>query len=184
MRDWNPRRATTETVMHHVSIYGLIDPFDAKFRYVGQTRQGVEVRIRSHLSEARMYQRYYLSKGLTNKLSKLHVWMLDLDSREVRPRYEVLEELDVEELVTPFHTYLASATFQAEITYVQYLLSEGHPLLNRAYAGDGYKVKDEAEEKKIDIVTVGELEHLKSLAREAGILTPAIERALDGISHE
>lgn len=97
-------------------IYGLFDPITNELRYIGQTIQKVEYRLRKHISESGKGTGYYKNcwiKSLTNKGLKPEIFVLEACNS--------LNELN-----------------DAEEWYIQYYKSLGCKLTNMAYGGNSH----------------------------------------------
>lgn len=97
-------------------IYGLVDPRDGLFRYVGQAVD-VEVRFKQHLS----------GTSLDGNIAKA-LWLRELRQTGVRPECRILEECD---------DFLEAD--EAERKWIHRLIEEDHPIINVAQGGAGVR---------------------------------------------
>jgi hypothetical protein len=71
--------------MNTVSIYGLVDPFDGRVRYVGKTESRLHRRLQGHLQHARKRARISCSE-----------WVLNLLAQGLRPEITLIETVEIE----------------------------------------------------------------------------------------
>ncbi len=113
----------------HTYVYGLLCPAENKIRYVGKSDKPVE-RLRAHLSEMRCWRirrlGYRDQRGHANNV-KLN-WLNELDQRGLTPELVILETLPWESVEIPLHK---ANWRKAEMRWVEFLFSKGHPLVNR-----------------------------------------------------
>jgi hypothetical protein len=110
-------------------VYGLLCPIENKIRYVGKSDKPAE-RLRAHLSEMRCWRirrlGYRDQRGHANNV-KLN-WLNELDQQGLTPKLVILETLPWESREIP----LRKANWRkAEMRWVEFLFSKGHPLVNR-----------------------------------------------------
>lgn len=111
-----PKRYNYDQPVSKMYIYGLKDPIDDRYRYVGQTHD-IDRRLRQHIE----------STGQDRNLDK-HLWIRHLKESGKAPVLEVLECCDVLD---------ADAR---EIYWINRLRGEEHPLLNQASGGTGRRM--------------------------------------------
>lgn len=95
-----------------VYIYSLIDPRDGEIKYVGKTKD-LNERLKSHFHDARRFN------------TPKNAWLLKLKRLGLRPRVEVLEEVD------------KSSWPEAERRWIAALRNKGCPLKNICDGGEG-----------------------------------------------
>ena len=98
--------------MATVYIYSLIDPRDDEIKYVGKTKD-LDERLKSHFHDARRFN------------TPKNAWLLKLKRLGLRPRIEVLEEVD------------DSRWPEAERKWIARLRHNGCPLKNICDGGEG-----------------------------------------------
>jgi hypothetical protein len=99
-----------------VFIYGLVDPISKKLRYVGQTRRGFK-RIREH------WRASVLSKEARTHKTR---WIKSLVVKGLTPSVVVFQEFEDDSWLN-----------EAEVLWLRYLKSCGHPLTNLTEGGGG-----------------------------------------------
>lgn len=97
-----------------VHIYGLIDPITTEIRYVGRTKRSLDVRLRSHIKEARV-------RGNTH----VHCWIKSLSNRGASPEMVLLQECN------------SDTWSEGERFWIEYFRSIGADLTNIAVGGQG-----------------------------------------------
>lgn len=100
------------------SIYGLIDPRDKALRYVGQTVQELNVRLKHHIKPCEIKKNNYKSQ-----------WIKGLIKSGLRPEIFLIEEC-----------YSIHDLNEAEIFYIEYFKFIGSRLVNLTPGGMGAPV--------------------------------------------
>lgn len=107
------RRVSDQITRSMLTVYQLIDPRTNEPRYVGATKQTVDVRLRQHILAATSNASHY----------RLYGWIRELAALSLQPRIEALQE----------RAYLPS-----ERKWVRKLLREGRSLLNQQLVDKKY----------------------------------------------